>query len=233
MVHSNVTVTWLHDGVALDTEAEEGARLVAEVAEDAAWASLTLLDTSRQDAGLYSCTAENEVGSGASEVFTSLDVFCKFYREPINNRTQLQMFADPPSVYAVVDPAVVSEAAGYPAAVLRCELGAGHPGLLTEVAWFRDGEQLTSFPFVTCDGDADVADYELRDADMELFSDATDAAAEEEDAAGDGSCAGAAVVTLELVTRHDAGLYTCRGTNEAGPGPLSSPASLRVQCESE
>ena len=142
------------------------------------------------------------------------------------------MFADPPSVYAVVDPAVVSEAAGYPAAVLRCELGAGHPGLLTEVAWFRDGEQITSFPFVTCDGDADVADYELRDADMELFSDATDAATEEEeDAAGDGSCAGAAVVTLELVTRHDAGLYTCRGTNEAGPGPLSSPASLRVQCE--
>ena len=54
---------------------------------------------------------------------------------------------------------------------------------------------------------------------------------EEEAAAGDGSCAGAAVVMLEMVTRHDAGLYTCRGTNEAGPGPLSSPASLRVQCE--
>ena len=227
-----MTVTWLHDGVALDTEAAEGARLVAEVAEDAGWASLSLLDTSRQDAGLYSCSAENEVGSGASEVRTSLDVFCKFYQGPKNIRTQPQILSDPPSVYAVVDPAVVSEAAGYPAAVLRCELGAGHPGLLTEVAWFRDGEQITSFPFVTCDGDADVADYELRDADMELFSDATDAAAEEEEAAaGDGSCAGAAVVTLELVTRHDAGLYTCRGTNEAGPGPLSSPASLRVQCE--
>ena len=79
-----MTVTWLHDGVALDTEAEEGARLVAEVAEDAGWASLTLLDTSRQHAGLYSCSAENEVGSGASEVRTSLDVFCKFYQGPKN-----------------------------------------------------------------------------------------------------------------------------------------------------
>ena len=57
-------------------------RCRAEVAEDAGWASLTLLDTSRQDAGLYSCSAENEVGSAASEVRTSLDVFCKFYQGP-------------------------------------------------------------------------------------------------------------------------------------------------------
>ena len=70
----NLTVTWSHDSNILEEDSE---RFMTETSEDGSFSVLTILETHRQDAGLYSCAVENVVGVGYSESTTTLDILCK------------------------------------------------------------------------------------------------------------------------------------------------------------
>ena len=76
----NVTVVWYHDDVVIDMEDQ---RYIAEEMEgedddreDDITATLVISGITAQDAGVYHCLAENQIGSNISNGVV-LDIFCK------------------------------------------------------------------------------------------------------------------------------------------------------------
>jgi len=167
--------------------------------------TLVILSTVSEDKGRYSCLAENVIGEGRSD--SPLELFV-FY---------------PPTVSVSLSPSHPVVEKSSQSVVLQCEVLGGNPKNVSGVTWYRDGEVISVKPDPEMCGEDTTKEH---DPEVDAFWDIWQQSSLIK---GDPCTDDLDILELVIVTREDAGNYSCVGRNMAGDGERSEEVVLEVE----